>query len=206
MKIEKISENQVKFILSRTDLEERNIEISELAYGSEKTYQLFQDMMRQAHAEFNFESENIPLMVEAMPIGNSHVVVVVTKIADSSETAETAFPPLEPAPPANGSDEKTVPQGSGLVIFSFASVDEVALVAKRLKGFYSGGSSLYKYEGRYFLVLQSEASCCSLTEAEVILYEYGEKHVSTDVSKSFLVERGETLITVQALEKLAWHL
>ena len=48
MKIEKINDNQIRCILTREDLEQRQIRLSELAYGSDKAKSLFQDMMRQA--------------------------------------------------------------------------------------------------------------------------------------------------------------
>ncbi|MBO1680892.1 adaptor protein MecA, partial [Bittarella massiliensis (ex Durand et al. 2017)] len=45
MKIEKINENQIRCTLTRADLEDRHLKISELAYGTEKAKSLFHDMM-----------------------------------------------------------------------------------------------------------------------------------------------------------------
>ena len=50
MKIEKINENQIRCTLTRADLEERQIRLSELAYGSDKAKTLFRDMMQQANS------------------------------------------------------------------------------------------------------------------------------------------------------------
>ena len=36
MKIEKINENQIRCTLTRADLEDRHLKISELAYGTER--------------------------------------------------------------------------------------------------------------------------------------------------------------------------
>lgn len=69
MKIEKISESQIKFILTQSDLSERNIKIEDLTSPSEKTQALFRDIMEQAMEEYGFSSENTPLMVEAVPVG-----------------------------------------------------------------------------------------------------------------------------------------
>ena len=44
MKIEKISDNQIRCTLTRADLAERQLQLSELAYGTEKTKSLFHDM------------------------------------------------------------------------------------------------------------------------------------------------------------------
>ena len=67
MKIEKINENQIRCTLTRADLEDRHLKISELAYGTEKAKSLFHDMMQQAAFEFGFEADDIPLMIEAIP-------------------------------------------------------------------------------------------------------------------------------------------
>lgn len=48
MKIERISENQIRCTLSRADLAERQIELGELAYGSEKARRLFHEMIEAA--------------------------------------------------------------------------------------------------------------------------------------------------------------
>ena len=86
MKIEKINENQIRCTLTKEDLADRNIKISELAYGSGKTRELFQDMMRQANDDFGFEVNDIPLMVEAIPISPEGIVLVITKVNDPEET------------------------------------------------------------------------------------------------------------------------
>ena len=48
MKIEKINENKIRCFLTRDDLENRHIKLSEIAYGTEKARSLFRDMMEQA--------------------------------------------------------------------------------------------------------------------------------------------------------------
>ena len=48
MKIEKMNDHQIRCTLTSEDLATRNIKLSELAYGSEKTRALFRDMMQQA--------------------------------------------------------------------------------------------------------------------------------------------------------------
>ena len=66
MKIEKINDNQIRCTLTRDDLAQRQLKLSELAYGSEKAKSLFREMMQQAASEFGFESDNLPLMIEAI--------------------------------------------------------------------------------------------------------------------------------------------
>ena len=90
MKIEKLSENQIRCTLNKSDLAARQLKISELAYGSEKAKKLFQDMMQQASYEFGFEAEDIPLMIEAIPVSADCIVLIVTKV-DDPEELDTRF-------------------------------------------------------------------------------------------------------------------
>ena len=80
MKIEKINDNQIRCTLTREDLAERQIKLSELAYGTEKAKSLFRDLMQQAAYECGFEAEDIPLMIEAIPISTDTIVLIITKV------------------------------------------------------------------------------------------------------------------------------
>ncbi|MEG1992244.1 MAG: adaptor protein MecA [Acetivibrio sp.] len=95
MKIEKISDNQIRCTLSKKDLSERQLRISELAYGTEKAKELFHDMMQQASYQFGFEAEDIPLMIEAIPMSGDSLVLVITKVEDPDEL-DTRFSSFSP--------------------------------------------------------------------------------------------------------------
>lgn len=97
MKIEKINDNQIRCTLTRTDLAERQLQLSELAYGTEKAKSLFHDMMQQAAYEFGFEAEDIPLMIEAIPASSDSIVLIITKVEDPDEL-DTRFSKFAPSP------------------------------------------------------------------------------------------------------------
>ena len=99
MKIEKINDNQIRCTLTRDDLATRQIKLSELAYGTEKAKSLFRDMMMQAQAEYGFEADNMPLMIEAIPITPDSIVLIITKVEDPEEL-DTRFSKFAP-----GSDD-----------------------------------------------------------------------------------------------------
>lgn len=96
MKIEKVSENQIRCTLTKEDLASRELKISELAYGTEKAKNLFRDMMRQANFEFGFEAEDIPLMIEAIPMNAECIVLIITKVEDPEEL-DTRFARFAPS-------------------------------------------------------------------------------------------------------------
>ena len=95
MKIEKINDNQIRCTLTKADLENRHIRLSELAYGTEKAKDLFRDMMQQANYEFGFEADNIPLMIEAIPVSADSIILIITKVEDPEEL-DTRFSKFTP--------------------------------------------------------------------------------------------------------------
>lgn len=90
MKIEKVNDNQIRCTLTREDLAERQIKLSELAYGTEKAKMLFRDMMQQAAYEFGFEADDIPLMIEAIPLSADTIILLITKV-EYPEELDTRF-------------------------------------------------------------------------------------------------------------------
>ena len=90
MKIEKVNENQIRCTLTREDLAERQIKLSELAYGTEKAKMLFRDMMQQAAYAFGFASDAIQLMIEAIPLSADTIILVITKV-EYPEELDTRF-------------------------------------------------------------------------------------------------------------------
>lgn len=103
MKIEKVNDNQIRCTLTREDLISRQLKISELAYGTDKAKNLFRDMMRQANFEFGFEAEDIPLMIEAIPLNAECIVLIITKVEDPEEL-DTRFSRFAPSVTENDSD------------------------------------------------------------------------------------------------------
>lgn len=96
MKIEKVNDHQIRCTLTREDLLSRELKISELAYGTDKAKDLFRDMMQQAACEFGFEAEDIPLMIEAIPLNAECIVLIVTKVEDPEEL-DTRFARFAPS-------------------------------------------------------------------------------------------------------------
>ena len=85
MKFEKINENQIRCTLNKADLADRDLLIHELAYGTPKAKALFREMMQQASYEVGFEAEDIPLMIEAIPVSPDCLVLIITKVEDPEE-------------------------------------------------------------------------------------------------------------------------
>ena len=85
MKIELISENQIRCTLTKEDLAARHIKLSELAYGTTKARLLFREMIEKASADYGFVTEDIPLMIEAIPVSADGIVLIISKVHEPEE-------------------------------------------------------------------------------------------------------------------------
>ena len=241
MKIEKLNDNQIRCTLTHADLADRQLKLSELAYGTEKAKSLFHDMMQQAAFEFGFEAEDIPLMIEAIPASAGSIVLIITKVEDPEEL-DTRFSKFSPIPgserdnkkeasldklqgaeeilnllgkvkesiaamPENGEkEEKTTGQKSTLRLFSFPTMDSVIHAAQLLAKMYTGSNTLYKDPSAdlYILALtQSGHSTNDFNRICNMLSEYGSLEKASGAALAFLEEHGETLISSDAVQKLA---
>lgn len=130
MKIEKVNEQQIRCTLTREDLANRELKISELAYGTEKAKTLFRDMMRQAAFECGFEAEDIPLMIEAIPLNSECIVLIITKVEDPEEL-DTRFSKF--APSVHEDDDYDEDEADLIDAFSDGA-DEVLNMLRKMSG------------------------------------------------------------------------
>lgn len=212
MKIEKVSDTQLKLTLTKADLAERDIQLEDLIRPGEKTQQLFRDLMEQVMEECDFVTENTPLMVEAVPVGLDGIMIIVTKVDNKDkQKGDTVLDLFSQAKDLRRFKKKSLSteetenkSDSDILVYSFSQLDDVIDVSMRLDARFCGDSSLYKNEGRYFLVLQGNTYTAeeTLDDLEVLLDEYGERHVSTPLAKYFLNEHGDVLIADHAVSAL----
>lgn len=132
MKIEKVNEQQIRCTLTREDLINRELKISELAYGTEKAKSLFRDLMQQAAYECGFEAEDIPLMIEAVPLNAECIVLIVTKVEDPEEL-DTRFSKFAPSV-HDDYDAGDVEDNEALMEAFADSADEVLNLLRRMNG------------------------------------------------------------------------
>ncbi|MDO4961442.1 MAG: adaptor protein MecA [Eubacteriales bacterium] len=85
MRIERINENSIKCTLTSFDLSVRNLNLRELAYGSDKAKKLFDEMMTKASNEVGFHVENTPIMIEAIPMSSDSIQLIISKVSDPEE-------------------------------------------------------------------------------------------------------------------------
>ena len=204
MKIEKVNDNQIRCTLTREDLASRELKISELAYGTENAKSLFHDMMQQANFEFGFEAEDIPLMIEAIPLNADCIVLIITKVEDPEEL-DTRFSRFAPSVTEDADDDGDTASTDEVLdlfrriqneenttarsrLFRMDSLNQVINAASVVGNHYHGLSSLYHEEGSsYYLVLtQGEEDRDVFDRVCNVISEYGIPRRSTFASRTFL--------------------
>lgn len=126
MKLEKLNDNQIRCTLTREDLANRHLNLLELAYGSEKAKSLFREMMQQAAYEFGFEANDIPIMIEAIPMSSDSLVLIITKVEDPEEldTRFAKFAPGGDNSDASGSFTSLKLEGADDILNLFRKIRE----------------------------------------------------------------------------------
>lgn len=227
MKIEKISDTQIKVTLNHSDLMDRDLKISELAYGSQKAQALFKDMMAKANEEFGFETDNVPLMIEAVPLSTDSIMIVVTKVDDPLQieqkletigerpTHRTFKEPEDDRLTDLALMGKDVQEASAsepvdrdtIITYLFNDFDSVCMASHRVQPMFAGDNSLYKYNEKYFLILGKNKKSISDLEGMVgVLDEFGSRCPSSDLNEYFLKEHGKLLIELHAVDVLSKYL
>ena len=227
MQIEKLSDLQIKCTLTNNDLLARDINLLELAYGHEKAKNLFNEMLQRASHEFGFNAGALPLMVEAIPLPNERLVLIITKVEDPEEV-DTRFSkfstyskevdfndmnfnkfnlmagakPQEFFPSKDISKDEESYQST----FSFSGLDKVIDAAHLSANSYKGESSLYKHKtnGNYILSLKGNVEDAqSYNKTCNILTEYGIKLLSNYSSEAYYEEYFDIIIKNNALDMLS---
>ena len=213
MKIERLSDSQIRCFLSEMDLNERSLNLSELAYGSDKARRLFREMVQKASAEVGFDAEDIPLMIEAIPLSNQSVMLVITKV-DDPEELDIGLEGAGPLPktvaesPEAANVTGTTPEASNqerIRIYVFQTLDRVIDAAKAIQSAGEIRSTLYKnpQNGNYYLVLSDRDSDGEIfSSACNFLSEYGTRARQNYSSESYYQEHYDVILKENALSSL----
>lgn len=232
MKIRKINDNQLRCVLSKNDLEMRNIKMDELAYGSNKVRELFSDMMQQAYIDFGFVANNVPLVIEAIPVAKGDIILNISKVDDPDELdfRFSRFSPLKTPKedfdindslPAfttksvlnklklldeNSQKEVTDFPGSFYytAYFSFESLQPVISAANLINDKFSGQSSLIKIKNKYILLLQKkDMDNILFNDICNIVSDFGKQEILSFHERLYYSNSAKILLKTDAIMQLS---
>lgn len=187
MRIQKVNENTIRIFISFTELAERDVSMADLFQRSPKSEQLFWELIAQAREEVEFNLDQ-PFWIQATAASNDEFVITVMKQEDALESVVKE-------------KEKKKPSRSKVMewVYVFTDIEDVLSVVKRIPDFARVRSSLFVFEGEYYLTVSHLGSGKKKQVAEALFDEYGE---IVDVAKLFLEEHGRVIIKERALQTL----
>lgn len=215
MRIEKINSNQIKCVLDKDELLKRHINVSELAYGSDKAQELFKDMMQQASFEFGFESGSAPLMIEAVPLSSDGIMLIITKVdnpeeldekytglsmpnartfkrKDAEEDADTTDYDLDlleedmPLPETSSDMAVTDNTITAFFLYAFNTLDDISDVSRNLSFFATTRERLYKDGETGRYLLSIQSDAVTKADCKIIRGRLSEYGEAVQCRKSKL--------------------
>jgi len=206
MRIERMSDEQIKFVLNKDDLNHYNLKISDLVQRNARMYEFIHELMTQAMIEHDFSmDQNTPLLVDTIPQSNESIIIIITKTNHHGYTErprpreERRYRRKPFIEPPMAPERRDAP----VLIYMFKTLNEVGAVAARLKGSFRGVNSVYKKHSKYYLVLHNENNQNKMEHFEAVLMEYGQRYSSSVIYKMHLDEYGEVVVRNQAIDVLA---
>ena len=165
MRMERINDREVRCVITNRDLQKRKISVSELKYGSKATSELFREMITTASDQYGFNEEELPVMIEAVPVSPEELLVILQAVEDAEELdphyAKFADTPAirEEQPLEKFFDPEAMAEALKICLIYFADLDGVMEVCRHIGGGFSGKSYLYRAGdpgGFYLAVLRPE--------------------------------------------------
>ena len=216
MKIEKISNSQIRCILTGEDLASRQLRLSELAYGSEKARALFRDMMEQAAIQCGFDAENYPRFSNFAPSVQKDALPAqeppspLAQLLNSLKENSGGAPGPAGAPGGKTPDETMKERREMLLtsrVYSFETMADVIRAAKVLSAAYTGRSSLYRDEktGTLYLLLRMSGleEVGAMQSTLAALSEYGRLEKVSPARQQYLITHCTPVCSTNALETLS---
>lgn len=226
MKAERINKDQIRFTLTQDDLTERNIQVSELAYGSDKTKALFDEMMSEAYRQFGIDFSEKPLMIEAIPLSENSLTVTVTKVSGAAEIGSLfgANVPVENRLPgseqkglpgsaagkgkrssAGQNKENVLPNGSDMAIYVFSSYLSLSECMARMPAKLNVKSELYAdlATREYFLVVHLRKITPEVRYAVSLLSQFADEWFCGGHALLLVQEQYQLIIKTRAIQKLS---
>jgi negative regulator of genetic competence, sporulation and motility len=170
----------LKIILTEEDLREFHLTFEDLDYNNENTRNILHQLLDTARHETGFDSSG-SLIIEALPVDGGCMLLLT---------------------PTGGKRHVRMKRVVGPYIFELEDADTVLRLAQSVVGYTSPmfGSSLYKFDKRYRLVLYPGAPLSR--EIGNLLGEFARPAGEGDLAAAYTAEHGESIAVGDALNRI----
>ena len=205
MKFEKISQDKIKVTINQDDLEENEIDFHSLISDSGQSESFFLDVLETAEKDFGFSTKDYNLKVETAALGDDAFILTITRLLDSPH--QTDFPTFEKKKTPTA--KRKNPTFDTSIVYQFRSFDDFCNFIHYLSNVLPSefcklakDTSLYVYQGVYYLILQRiNTKLRSLKKAFSLITEFATYVSSSDVFIAKIFEVGKPVFSEKAFER-----
>lgn len=208
MKIEKLTENKIRVIVSTEDLIKANTDLNSIMAKAIESQKLFLEILSRAEKEVDFHTEGCKLLIEAFSSIDDFLIFTITKYSSKEKKSASNISPKKPV-----AKRKNVDYSSENTVYSFSSFDELCDFCNCIDTYknldtskISKNISLYLYNDIYYLVIQNiNLKYPLLKTFHSIALEFGKPYSNSKLFISKLFEHGTNIIKKNAIKTLTKH-
>lgn len=196
MKIEKLTENQIKITLNINDLNENNINLHSFMSNSLESQDLFYLILDKAEKEFGFKTDNYKLMIEVLSVPGGNFILTITRIQQDQMPVKKNF----------HAKRKEMKYKDNIFIYRFKTFDDFCEFGTSLRSKIPGllnvlnKSKLFEYNSNYYFVLKN--TCLDISEIKrlhCMFLEFSEYIHNSKFFERKLNEYGKIIIQKDVL-------
>lgn len=207
MKIEKLNEDKIRITLDINYLKEKNIDFHSFMSNSISTQSIFIDMLKKAEKEVGFITKNYKTMIEAFATSDGNFILTITRI--HPEIIDKDFQKKKKLK----IKRKSINLNNNLIMFKFKDFDDYCEFCLSLNNYYLNlyksiikTSSLYKYNSRYYLLLNNiSQSNISIVNFYTYISEFAELIHMPNLMQTKLLEYGTIVMKKNAIINCIKH-
>jgi adapter protein MecA 1/2 len=201
MKIEKLTENQIRITLNVDDLIKNNINLHSFMSNSLESQDLFCLILDKAEKEIGFKTDNYKLMIEAISTPENNFILTITRLKQEQIEKKRKVQ----------AKRKEFKINDNIFIYKFKSFDDLCGLVCYLRQYnplilnYFKKSKLYKYNSNYYFIFNNtnfELDIPEIKKIHCMFLEFSE-YISNYNSKLFerkLIEYGNLIISENAVK------
>lgn len=207
MKIEKLTENKIRVILSIEDVDTTDINFNSILNKTTITQNLFLEILEKAEKKLNFNTDGCKLLIELFSSIDDVLVFTITKY--EPETLQDKQPNTKTLKKRNVIAKiKSINYSTKNIIYSFNSMEEFCKLCSHISTLnhfkfvnFSKNSSLFLYNGTYYLLIKNiNTQYKYINQFYSIASEFGKLLSHSKGFEGKLTEYGKIIIKRNAID------
>ncbi len=200
MRIERVNEDKIKVMIDGQEAEKLKLSFHNISKNTPEAQRLLRIAIKMAEENVDFSVHGKKLFVEAVrDVECDGFGMLITRVANEEELHHAIAHCSYQGTLKKSKVHLAIEEKGEKGIFCFSDFEHACMAAEELMARFSGISSLYKYQSKFYLCLVSQ-SCEKMQRFEPILLEFGEKAENSCYMEGRLHEYGELMIGQNALE------